>query len=153
MRLYLVQHGQAVAKELDPGRPLSAEGEQEVQQIARHMNKGGILLNSIYHSGKVRAHQTAEIFANVLLDNGEAEAIDGIKPNDSVEAFAKVVSKFKTGTMVVGHLPFMAKMVTYLITGREEPVIVAYQPGSVVCLLQDEEKQWRISWMLRPECI
>lgn len=151
MTLYLVQHGQAVTKEVDPGRPLSLEGEQEVKRIARHLNRSGLTLNRIHHSGKMRAHQTAGIFAEALLDRAEVEVIDGIAPNDSVEAFALAIQTFGPETMIVGHLPFMAKMVTYLVTGKEEPVIVAYQPGSVVSLVREDEECWRIAWMLRPE--
>lgn len=153
MKLYLVQHGHAVAKDIDPGRPLSPQGEQEVQQIVQHMNKSGILLTGVYHSGKMRAHQTAEIFADTLLVSGEAEVIDGINPNDSVESFAEIIPGFKPDTMVIGHLPFMAKMVSFLVTGKDEPAIVAFQPGSVVCLVQDQDKHWHIGWMLRPDCI
>lgn len=153
MKLYLVQHGQALSKDIDPGRPLSPDGEREVQAMAAHMNERKILLEKIYHSGKMRAHQTAELFAAPLLVSGEVTAIDGIAPNDPVEAFAKKIPALKPGTMIVGHLPFMAKLVSYLVTGNEEPSIVAYRPGSVVCLVQDEDKHWHIGWMLRPDCI
>jgi hypothetical protein len=34
MRLYLVQHGDAVPERLDPERPLSAAGRQEVEAVA-----------------------------------------------------------------------------------------------------------------------
>jgi phosphohistidine phosphatase len=153
MQLYLVQHGHAVPKEVDPDRPLSPEGEEAVRRLSTHMKMSGITLNRICHSGKMRARQTAEVFADDLLTSGEAEVIDGINPKDSVKAFARVIPEFKTATMIVGHLPFMAKLVTYLVTGNEEPVIVAYQPGSVVCLEEGEEGQWRICYMLRPDNI
>ena len=153
MKLYLVQHGQAVAKEVDPERPLSREGVEEVQRIGRHLAKSGVTLNRICHSGKARAHQTAELFADVLLVSGDVEAIAGINPNDSVTAFAQNIATHQSGTMIVGHLPFMAKLVTYLVTGNEEPVIVAYRPGSVVCLERDEKEPWQIAGMLRPERI
>jgi phosphohistidine phosphatase len=55
--------------------------------------------------------------------------------------------------MVVGHLPFMAKMVSYLVTGNEDSNIVAFKPGSVVCLQQDAEEHWQIQWMLRPDIL
>ena len=153
MKLYLVQHGEAVSKDIDPGRPLSPDGVMAVQSIATHMFSRHIELNRVYHSGKMRAHQTAEIFADTLFVGGEITAIDGIKPNDDVEAFAKKTPELKPDTMIVGHLPFMAKLLSFLVTGNEEPHIVSYKPGSVVCLAQNEEKQWHISWMLRPDCI
>ncbi len=153
MKLYLVQHGEAVSKDIDPGRPLSPDGVMTVQSIVTHMYNRHIELNRLCHSGKMRAHQTAEIFADTLFVGGEITAIDGIKPNDDVEAFAKKTPELKPDTMIVGHLPFMAKLLSFLVTGKEEPHIVSYKPGSVVCLAQNEEKQWHISWMLRSDCI
>jgi phosphohistidine phosphatase len=55
-------------------------------------------------------------------------------------------------TMVVGHLPFMAKLVSHLVTGDDSPTLVAYQPGAVVCL-ELIEKDWQINWMVRPELL
>ena len=116
------------------------------------MNEKRVPVDKIYHSGKMRAHQTAEIFAEKLIVNGDVIPIDGINPKDSAEAFAKKIANLKPNTMIVGHLPFMAKLVSLLVTGKEEPILVAYRPASVVCLVQDEEKHWHIGWMLRPDC-
>ena len=151
MKIYLVQHGEALAKEVDPGRPLSPEGERDVARMMETLNNSGVSVDRILHSGKMRALQTAELLAENLLRKGEPEAIDGINPNDPVQAFCMKIHQLKRDTMVVGHLPFMAKLVAYLATGDEELDVVAYQPGSIVCLEQDSEQKWRICWMLRPD--
>lgn len=153
MKLYLVQHGAAVTKDVDPGRPLSPKGENDVRKIAGFLQQADVSVDRILHSGKMRAHQSADILAEALLMQGDIEAIDGIDPNDPVEDFSITLHKFKQDTMVVGHLPFMARMVSYLVSGQSEPVVVAYEPGSIVCLEQDEEKNWRLQWMLRPELV
>jgi phosphohistidine phosphatase len=36
--------------------------------------------------------------------------------------------------MIVGHLPFLGKLVALLVTGSEENEIVEYQVGSIVCI-------------------
>ena len=153
MKLYLVQHGEAISKDIDPGRPLSPKGERDAARMANILKKAGVTVVRVLHSGKMRAHQTAEILAAELLLKGEVEAITGINPNDQVSDFSLKVHKFKHDTMVVGHLPFMAKLVAYLTTGKEDVDIVDYQPGSIVCLELDPEQKWRISWMLRPDFI
>ena len=153
MKLYLVQHGESVSKEIDPDRPLSAQGELDVKQLADFLKQAGVSVDQIKHSGKTRARQTAEILAKVLLDNGDIEAIEGIAPNDPVAAFALTIPTLKTNTMIVGHLPFMAKLVSYLITYETNQPLVAYKPGSVVCLEQDESMNWQIQWMIRPDCV
>ena len=153
MKLYLVQHGDAVSKEVDPERPLSPQGEEEVHQIAEFLRANDHKVSRVLHSGKLRARQTAEILAETLLNNGAVEVVEGISPNDPVRGFSFEAHKIKHDTMLVGHLPFMAKMVSYLVTGKEESAIVSYMPGSVVCLQQDSEEHWQVQWMLRPDTL
>ncbi|MGD8569161.1 MAG: phosphohistidine phosphatase SixA [Gammaproteobacteria bacterium] len=151
--LYLVQHGQAVSKDQDPDRPLSSQGESDVSRMAALLAAAGIVVDRIVHSGKTRAEQTAAILANSLSDSGTIEVVDGINPNDSVAAFADQVVGWNTPVMVVGHLPFMAKLVTRLaVPDREQPV-VEYQPGTVVCMAPDDSGHWAIQWMVRPELL
>ncbi len=151
MKLYLVQHGEAVSKDEDPERPLSAKGKKDVIKLAACLKEAGQSAARVLHSGKLRAQQTADILAKAVLSEGSIEAIDGINPNDPVQDF--LLESFDKNTMMVGHLPFMARVVTYLVTGSDEPTIVKYQPGSVVCLEQDEAANWQIQWMLRPDTI
>ena len=154
MRIYLVQHGHALSKDVDPGRPLSADGEKDVRHVATHMNDRHIIPSGIYHSGKMRAHQTAEIFNDILAVSEDVIAIDGINPGDDAAAFVgKKVPKLQDASMIVGHLPFMANLVSLLVTGRQEPHIVAYTPGSVVCMVNDKESNWYVGWMLRPDSV
>ncbi len=153
MKLYLVQHGMPVSKDIDPGRPLSPQGEKDISKMAEFLRASDHTVSRVLHSGKMRAHQTAEILAEALLISGEVEVIDGINPNDPVQDFSLRAHKFKHDTMIVGHLPFMAKMVSYLVTGNEDQAIVAYKPGSVVCLQQVPEEPWQIQWMLRPDTL
>jgi phosphohistidine phosphatase len=153
MRLYLIQHGEAVAKEVDPDRPLSPQGKRDVEVIAKSLKSNGVSVSKILHSGKTRARQTAEILVQIILNNGHIEAIDGIAPNDSVESFANTIPALETNTMIVGHLPFMAKLVSQLTTGTENTPLVTYLPGSIVCLEQNENHNWQIQWMIRPDCL
>lgn len=153
MKLYLVQHGEALSKEVDPDRPLSPRGKSDVGKVTAFLQQAGISVDRILHSGKTRARQSADILAEALLEQGDVEAVDGIGPNDPVEAFPATLHPFNQDTMVVGHLPFMARLVSYLLSGQSEAETVAYEPGSVVCLVRDEEQHWRIEWMLRPNLL
>ena len=56
-------------------------------------------------------------------------------------------------TLVVGHLPFMARLVALLTTGDSESDIVAYCPGSVVCLERADAGHWVVQWMIRPDIL
>jgi len=52
-----------------------------------------------------------------------------------------------------GHLPFMSKLVSALVAGDEEAPMVAFQPGSMVCVERDSEGRWQIVWMIRPDTL
>lgn len=153
MKLYLVQHGEAVSKQENPERPLSEQGMRDVQVVAGFLGRAGIKLARVWHSGKRRAGQTAEILAAVALSGGRAEVIKGINPNDPVEEFAADADVWEEDTLVAGHLPFMSRLVSLLVTGDEDAALVQYQPGSVVCLERDDAEQWVILWMIRPDML
>jgi len=150
MKLYLVQHGEACAKEENPERPLTEHGEQDVDRLAELLRKADILVDRIIHSGKLRARQTAERIAREIAPRLELETSGIINPNDNPKAFDWQSESWNKDTLIVGHLPFMAKLVSHLLIGDANRELVAYQPGSVVCLEHNNEK-WRINWMLRPE--
>jgi phosphohistidine phosphatase len=153
MKLYLVQHGEAVSKQEDPARPLSEQGMQDVQAVAAFLGDAGIKLARVWHSGKRRAEQTAEILARVVLSGGRAEVIEGISPNDPVGEFATDADVWEEDTLVAGHLPFMSRLVSLLTTGETDPGLVQYQPGSLVCLERVDAEQWVILWMIRPDML
>ena len=69
----------------------------------------------------------------------------------SVEEFIADIDVWQEDTLVVGHLPFMARLVSRLVTGEMERECVRYTPGSIVCLEREAPEQWVLAWMLRPE--
>ena len=153
MKIYLVQHGEAVDKNIDPERPLTEQGKFRVQRIAEVLTHAGVEVRQVVHSGKLRARQTAEILANTIDTCLQLETSDLIKPNHDPRAFGLQVNSWSSNTIVVGHLPFMAKLVSLLVTGDDLQTLVTYQPGSVVCLEHVEINNWQIDWMLKPELL
>lgn len=82
MNLYLVQHGEAVTKDIDPDRPLSQPGRLDIARMAQFAAKNLHMdLSHVHHSGKLRARQTADMFATSLGLPGPLE-IDGLAPMD-----------------------------------------------------------------------
>lgn len=153
MKLYLVQHGEAVAKEIDPERPLRERGRRDVERMAKFLQRGGVSVKRVLHSGKCRAEQTARLLAAALLPDGQPEPVEGIGPNGDVAAFARKLEDLRGDTLVAGHLPFMARLAAQLVTGNSEPGMLAYRPGSVACLDQGEDGKWLIEWMIRTELL
>jgi len=153
MNLYLVQHGEACTKEVDPDRPLTDQGKKDIDRLAAFLKQANVQVNRVIHSGKLRAAQTAELLASAIAPEVEAEASGLINPNDNPKAFDWQSASWNRNTLVVGHLPFMAKLVSHLLIQDENKLITAYQPGSVVCLERNGDALWQIDWMIRPELL
>jgi phosphohistidine phosphatase len=151
MALYLVQHGVSLPKEIDPDRPLSDEGKVTVERITQMAAGYNVSVSLIEHSGKTRARQTAEIMASLLNPDGGVVQLSGLDPNDDVTAVADRYAD-NDNVMIVGHLPFMERLVSYLITGRPDLTIFKFQNGGIVCLDKDPgSESWYIAWTLMPK--
>ena len=98
----------------------------------------------------LRARQTAEILAQFIDTRPSVEVFNSINPNDPIEAFAQLVDDWSEDLLVVGHLPFMSKLVSLLLKGSEEQAIVSYTAGSIVCIESTGDGGWQLLWMVRP---
>lgn len=150
MSIFLSQHGKSASKDIDPQRGLTREGMTEITRVARILSQPGLGIDVIRHSGKARALQTAEIFAKSLNPVNGVKPRDGLDPLDDVVAFANQLPKNRS-EMYVGHLPFMERLVSYLITGNADGCVVRFQNGGVVRLdWEDERERWVIGWTVFP---
>ncbi|MFC1810181.1 phosphohistidine phosphatase SixA [Patescibacteria group bacterium] len=148
MKIYLVQHGNQVDENVDPEQPLSQKGIDDCNKVAAFAEKTGIKASKMYHSVKLRAKQTAEIFAKHV--GGELNELEGLKPMDDVAPWAE---KLEDGLMLVGHLPFMQKFSALLLCSDQEKKCVNFHQGGIVCLIKDDEGNWSIDFMITPEIL
>ena len=153
MKAYLVQHGEAATKDVDPERPLTEQGKLDVERVAAFLRNAGVEVARVIHSGKLRAEQTATILANAIAPDIEIEKMDGLAPNDEPALIAEELAGSDEDIMMVGHLPFMSRMASLLVTGTSEATTVSYRPGSVVCLESGDDGTWTICWMMRPDLL
>lgn len=148
-QVYLVQHGKAASEAEDPTRPLTEEGRDEVQRVAAAVAKLNLTVSTICHSGKLRAKQTAELFAQSLAP-ASVEEIEGLAPLDDPAVAQVLIEQADRPLMLVGHLPHLSRLVSVL-TGTESEV-VTFQMGGVVALVK-AEPGWQVAWMLPPEIV
>jgi|SRR5271157_3878081 phosphohistidine phosphatase len=153
MKLYLIQHGEATAEEIDPSRPLTAKGRSDVQKIASFLKGVRVRPDAILHSGKTRARQTAEIIAAQLGPDCQVREREGLAPNDPVTTLTKEILGKADDLMIVGHLPFLGKLASLLFAGSQSKNPVAFRQGGVVCLQRNEDKTWQVAWMVTPEVL
>ena len=52
--------------------------------------------------------------------------------------------------MLVGHLPFLSKLASRLVTGSEDTAVVSFRAGTAVCLERSEEGQWQVAAVVPP---
>jgi phosphohistidine phosphatase len=150
MPIYLVQHGKSRSKDLDPERGLSDEGRAETEKMAELAGSYGLHVSAIKHSGKKRALQTAGIFAKALRPEDGIAELKGINPMDDPAVLGGVIETARDW-MIVGHLPFLARLVSYLIIGSTEKPVFQFQNSGIVCLDRDpDEGDWIIKWALIP---
>ena len=150
MTIYLAQHGKSLSEDLDPLRGLAPEGITETQQIAQLVKQQGLVLDQIYHSGKNRAAQTAQIFADYLQPLQGIAPINGINPMDDVQILALDLKAYDK-TLFVGHLPYLEKLVSLLTVGDPIHPVLKFQNSAIVCLVPRLNNElWQLKWALVP---
>lgn len=147
LTLYFAQHGLAVDKADDPARPLSVTGSQQTNGIANLLRSRSVPVANIFHSGKLRAEQTAEIFATEL-HLPSPQATGHFSPNDDVSATAQILTTDQA--LYIGHLPHIERLLAYLLTGDESNHTISFRNSAVACL-QKEDDSFRLNWYITPE--
>jgi phosphohistidine phosphatase len=133
-----------------PQRRLTDEGVRNVQKVARFLRPLGLKLEIIWHSGKHRAQQTAEILAGAVSASEGVLQRNDLAPKDPVAPVKQAIEQSAGDLMIVGHLPFLGRLAALLVADNEETEIVAFRFGCVVCVERIEDGPWNLAWMIVP---
>lgn len=139
MELYLVRHGEAVPAEIDSKRPLTEAGLGHVRELGRLLVEKNTKVNRIFHSGILRAEQTAEVLAEALLIK-DIVKLPGLTPEDDPEPLLSLIDQWDENTLLVGHLPYLAYL-AYLLIPQEG--FIDFRPATGVGL-QRQTDGWRL---------
>lgn len=153
MRLYLVQHGQAQSKDQDPQKPLTRQGLAETGKVAEFARSLPLRVGMIWHSDKTRARQTAEVLAPAAGASDGLVERDDLAPTDDTGPVREEIELAKTDLMIVGHLPFLSRLSSHLLTGTDTSDVVAFRNSGIVCLDRDLEGTWRLVWAVTPDLL
>jgi phosphohistidine phosphatase len=141
--IYLIQHAESIPEKEDPARPISDEGKATIDKVAALAARLEIRPDFIFHSEKLRAKQTAEILARHLGLIDKLRERQGLGPLDPVAPVAEWLkvqaSKGSAGLAIVGHLPFLDKLASLLITENESIRVISFQNGAIVTLIPARE--------------
>jgi phosphohistidine phosphatase len=147
---YLVRHGEAFPETQDPRRPLTPAGRANVERLARLAAARPIRASAIFHSGILRARQTAEILGTQLAPDIQVQQISGLMPGDDPAIAAAELETAQDSIILVGHLPHMNRLAALLTNGDSDRGVVYFSPASMVCCSR-KDSQWTLAWMLTPD--
>jgi len=163
MNLYLIRHAHALSEEENPSRPLSPRGRSQARALALQLSSSGCFTaKEFWHSGLVRATETAQIFAAGLgLPKSALRHMQGLLPEDDPLALADLVQRRGEADLaIVGHEPLLGRLASLLLQGKEEPVVLDISKGAVVQLQPGSGRhrrtglsRWQLRWMLSRELL
>ena len=145
--ILLVHHGDAVNPAVDPARPLSARGLGDVTRLAGEAAARGVKPDIIWHSGKLRARQTAEAYWRACNPLAPFSATRGLLPDDPPIWMRDQLAGETRSILVVGHMPHMPRLLRLLVTGDADAVTVNFPQHGCVAL-EAEGDRWREVWRL-----
>jgi len=149
MKIYLVRHGAFNPPDKDPEKGLSEDGKAEVRKIAEFLKGSDIEVPQIYHSDKKRAKETAEIIGEVLGVDMVTQKT-GMAPNDEINQIEADIRHREKNLMVVGHLPYLDRLASSLLTGDQDLEVIEL-PTAGVIFLENIEGKWELKWLIGPD--
>ena len=153
MYIYIVRHCQADEAFLDKEKHLSPQGIEEAESIAAFLKPMKITVHYLFHSGKTRAQETAEILSKAVKSSDGISRHSGINPDDPVEDVLVEFVSYNRDIMLVSHLPFVENLAAFLLKGDNTKCGFNFSPGSVMCLKKDESESWKLEWMISPSLL
>ncbi len=149
MNLYLVHHGEAVGPEIDARRPLSEAGRRHVERLAAAAAARGVKPSVVWHSGKLRAKQTAEAFWRACNALADFSAARNLQPDDPPEWIRDQLRGETRDVLIAGHFPHLPRLLALLTAREGDQRAMAFPPHGVVALNTDDEGEtWKVEWLM-----
>jgi phosphohistidine phosphatase len=147
MHLYLIHHGVAVAADEDAQRPLSSVGLANAARVAAKAAALGARPDVVWHSGKLRAKQTAQEFWRACNALAEFSASKDLQPDDPPQWIRDRLRAESRDIAIAGHFPHLPRLLALLTTGGEAGVDFPIN-GIVALVTDDDGGTWRELWRI-----
>jgi phosphohistidine phosphatase len=147
--LYLVHHGDAVSSAVDPRRPLSPHGRAAVAVLATEAARQGARPSVVWHSGKLRAKQTAEELWRACNALAELSASRDLQPDDPPAWIRDRLLGEKRDILIAGHFPHLPRLLALLLGEADRSSAEFPSHGMVALFSDDDGTTWREIWRLR----
>lgn len=131
----LVRHGEATSTDENPERPLTVAGRQHAERVASWLDTAGVEVEAVVHSPKLRARQTAKIFGQRLgVHAARVRERADLRPHDDPRPVADDLELDQTSLVIVGHLPFLARLASQLLVGDPDSLRIRFLDAGAVVL-------------------
>jgi phosphohistidine phosphatase len=140
MNIVLVHHADAVGPGVDPQRPLSRLGLAQAEWLAKQAHERGVKPAAIWHSGKLRARQTAEAFWRTCNPFASFRLVRGLRPEDPPVWMRDLLAVEEQDVLLVGHMPHLPELLREL-TGSD-----AFPAHGLVWLERREDGTFEEKW-------
>ena len=108
-----------------------------MRRIAKAMAASELALDALVSSPLARALQTAEIVGEAILGRKGVMLAEELSPEGDPKALvARLARQFPTvsALMLVGHEPYLSKLISVLLTGRADGLSLTLKKGGLCCL-------------------
>jgi phosphohistidine phosphatase len=146
LKLFLVHHADAVGPEVDTRRPLSGLGEAQAAHAAAEAAARGARPVIVWHSGKLRARQTAQAFWRACNALAEFKASPDLQPDDPPSRIRDRLRGETRDILIAGHYPHLPRLLSLLIA--DAPGTVPLH-GVVALESEDEGETWKEIWRIQ----
>lgn len=139
-----MHHADAVSPAIDPQRPLSPLGRDQAARVAARVSATGFRASEIWHSGKLRARQTAEAFLGAS-PFARFTMVRGLRPEDPASWVHDMLIAEEVDVLIVGHRPHLPELLRALV-----PDAVELPLHGAVCLERQSGGGWVERWRVVP---
>ena len=102
----------------------------------------------VWHSGKLRARQTAEACWRACNPFAEFSATRDLQPDDPASWMRDRLRGETRDILIAGHFPHLPGLLTLLLAPYDDRVLTFPQHGMVALVTDDEGESWRELWRI-----
>ena len=161
MDLFILRHAEAgksiPAQGRDWERSLTAEGKEELEDVARALSRLKIRPDHIISSPLKRSRETANVVAKALKKRDKVEIWDELKPEGSKQELYKRLSKLKPESVVlcIGHEPYLTHAINEVMGHQGPPKVVLRKSGLARLSIKafSPKVDGELRWLLTPRLL
>ena len=128
-------------------RPLSEPGHAASAHLATAAAIRGVSPDLVWHSGKLRARQTAELFWRTCNPLATFSVARGLQPTDPPKQILEQLKRDDRSIVLVGHLPHLVRLLRVLCGQLPDSATTDFPVHGCVALERKGET-WKELWRL-----